>query len=52
MTEAGVDSRIVKKIVGHKTNDITDHYTHITLDAMMDAVNQMADYLSKIEVKN
>ena len=52
MTEAGVDSRIVKKIVGHKTNDITDHYTHITLDAMMDAVNQMADYLSKNEVKN
>lgn len=41
MTEAGIDSRIIKAIVGHKTNDITDHYTHITLDKMLEAVNKI-----------
>ena len=41
MTEAGVDSRIIKAIVGHKSNDITDVYTHISLDVMIDAVNKL-----------
>ena len=45
MTEAGVDPRTVKAIVGHKTTDITEHYTHITLQAMCEAVNKMAAYL-------
>lgn len=47
MTEAGIDSRIVKAVVGHKDSDITSAYTHITIDAMLDAVNTFADFLSK-----
>ena len=39
MTEAGVDPRIIKAIVGHKSKDITDYYTHISLEVMLDAVN-------------
>jgi len=41
MTEAGVDSRIIKAIVGHKSTDVTDQYTHITLEAMIEAVNKI-----------
>ena len=41
MTEAGNDPRIIKVIVGHKTNDITDLYTHITLEAKLEAVNKI-----------
>lgn len=41
MTEAKVDPRIIKAIVGHKSNDITEHYTHITLKVMMEAVNKI-----------
>lgn len=41
MTEAGIDPRVIKVIVGHKTNDITDLYTHITLEAKLEAVNKI-----------
>lgn len=41
MTEKGVDPRIIKAIVGHKLNDITAHYTHISLQTMIDAVNMI-----------
>ena len=41
MTEAGVDPRLIKVIVGHKTSDITDLYTHISLEAMLEAVNKI-----------
>lgn len=41
LTEAGVDDRIIKAIVGHKSNDITQVYTHITLDVMLEAVNRL-----------
>ena len=41
MTEAGVDPRIIKAIVGHKPNDVTDIYTHIGLDVMLEAVNRL-----------
>ena len=41
MTEAGVDDRIIKAIVGHKPKDITGHYTHISLEAMLEAVNKI-----------
>ena len=39
LTEAGADIRIIKSIVGHKGSDITEHYTHITLEAKLEAVN-------------
>lgn len=42
MTEAGVDPRLIKKIVGHKADDLTeDVYTHISLDTMLEAVNKI-----------
>jgi integrase len=41
MTEAQVDARVIKAIVGHKSNDITDIYTHIQLPVMIDAVNKI-----------
>ena len=39
LSEAKVDNRIIKTIVGHKSADITEHYTHITLEVMLEAVN-------------
>jgi len=41
LTEAGVDDRIIKTIVGHSTKDITSTYTHITLEVMLEAVNKI-----------
>ena len=41
MAEAKVDDRIVKAIVGHKPTDITEHYTHFSLETLLDAVNQI-----------
>lgn len=41
LTEAGVDERIIKTIVGHSTKDITSVYTHITLEIMLEAVNRI-----------
>lgn len=42
LTEAGVDSRLIKKIVGHATADLTENvYTHISLEAMLEAVNKI-----------
>lgn len=41
LTEAGVDPRIIKAIVGHKTGDITDHYTKISLEAKLKAINKI-----------
>ena len=42
LTEAGVDARIIKKIVGHTAQDVTeDVYTHISLEAMREAVNKI-----------
>lgn len=41
MTEAGVDKRILRAIVGHKPKDVTDEYTHISLETMLEAVNKI-----------
>ena len=42
MTEAGVDERIIKAIVGHKGENVTQIvYTHITLPAKLEAVNRL-----------
>lgn len=41
MVEAKVDDRVIKAIVGHKTKDITEIYTHISLDVMLEAVNRI-----------
>ena len=41
MAEAKVDDRIVKAIVGHKPTDVTEHYTHFSLETLLDAVNKI-----------
>lgn len=40
MTAQNIDSRIIKKIVGHSSNDVTQNvYTHIDLKTKLDVVN-------------
>lgn len=42
LTNAGVDARIIKKIVGHKSNDITESvYTHIDISVKQEAINKI-----------
>ena len=41
MAEAKVDDRIVKAIVGHKATDVTEHYTHFSLETLIKAVNKI-----------
>jgi len=40
LTEAGVDERIIKKIVGHKGQGVTQIvYTHLELPIKLEAIN-------------
>lgn len=42
LTEAGVDERIIKKIVGHKGKGVTETvYTHLELDIKLEAINKI-----------
>lgn len=42
LTEAGVDERIIKKIIGHKGHGVTETvYTHIELKMKLDAINRI-----------
>lgn len=42
LTEAGVDERIIKKIVGHKGQGVTETvYTHLELPIKLDAINSI-----------
>lgn len=42
LAEAGVDERLVKKIVGHKGQGVTETvYTHFEIDALLDAINKI-----------
>ena len=42
MVETGTDDRIIKRIVGHRGTGVTDTvYTHIDLQTLLDAVNQL-----------
>ena len=42
LTEAGVDERIIQKIVGHKGQNVTQAvYTHLDLDTKLDAINRI-----------
>lgn len=42
LTEKEVDKRIIKKIVGHKTSDITEKvYTQISLSILLEAINSI-----------
>lgn len=42
LTEAGVDERIIKKIVGHKGKGVTETvYTHLDLEIKLEAINKI-----------
>ncbi len=41
MTMSGVDDRLIKKIVGHSTGDITARYTHTYIETLVEAVNKI-----------
>lgn len=42
LTEAGVDERIIQKIVGHKGQNVTQAvYTHLDLNTKLDAINRI-----------
>lgn len=42
LTEAGVDERIIKKIVGHKGQGVTEAvYTHLDLPVKLEAINKI-----------
>lgn len=42
LTSAGVDERVIKKIVGHKGQGVTETvYTHFEIDKLLDAINKI-----------
>ena len=42
LAEAGVDDRLVKKIVDHKGQGVTQQvYTHFEIQALIDAINKI-----------
>ena len=42
LTEAGIDARIIKQIVGHASNNVTESvYTHIDIKIKIDAINSI-----------
>ena len=43
MREAGIEEDIRKLILGHKSGDITDRYTHISEEMLVDAIDKIPD---------
>lgn len=42
LTKAGIDERLIRRIVGHSTKDVTDGvYTHLEIDVLLQAINQI-----------
>lgn len=42
LTAAGVDDKIIKRIVGHAGHSITDTvYTHFEIDQLLNAINSI-----------
>lgn len=41
LTKCNDDKFIVKKILGHSINDITDHYTHRNIQELSEAINKL-----------
>ena len=42
LAEAGVDERMIKKIVGHKGQGVTEQvYTHFDIQALQEAINRI-----------
>lgn len=41
MTAAGVDSRLLKMIVGHSDGSVTERYTHAIIESLVAAIDQL-----------
>lgn len=42
LTTAGIDERMIKKIVGHKGQGVTETvYTHFEINALLDAIDKI-----------
>ena len=42
LTVAGVSDKVIKKIVGHKGQDVTEVvYTHFEIEELIDAINKI-----------
>ncbi|MBQ6945398.1 MAG: site-specific integrase [Ruminococcus sp.] len=41
MTMAGIDERLIKKIVGHSSGDITQRYTHAYIETLVEAIDKV-----------
>ena len=41
MGEAGVNRVIIQRIVGHSNRDVTDHYTHLELRQLIEAIDMI-----------
>lgn len=37
----GVDELVRKRILGHSTQDITDRYTHTSIEQVVDAIDKI-----------
>lgn len=41
MSNAGVDKILTQRIAGHSNRDITDHYTHVEISRLIEAINKI-----------
>ena len=41
MSAAGVDKVIIQRIAGHSNRDITDHYTHVEVNRLIEAIDMI-----------
>jgi integrase len=47
LKEAGVPSAVVMELVGHDSEQISEHYTHVGYEALRKAAETLPDVLSK-----
>ncbi|RAL22424.1 hypothetical protein DL240_11290 [Lujinxingia litoralis] len=47
MLEAGVEKHVLQAMTGHSTDEMTIHYSHISLDYKSGALNRMIEHLGQ-----
>ena len=41
MSDAGVDKVVIQRIAGHSNKDVTDHYTHVEIRRLIEAIDKI-----------
>lgn len=41
MADAGVEKIITQRIAGHSNHDVTDHYTHLEVRKLIEAIDKI-----------